>query len=213
MRSAEDFDQFYATPDPWGVKSARFRSRAYQLSLAPYIDGRSVLELGCGEGHLTRAALYSAKSVLGIDISAVAIERARSRQPANATFLAADFMKIPFEGFDVVTVIECLYYLSEEERAALLEKVTKEHSGRIVALSAPVVGLFEDRRYFTHAEIMALLSRHGLKLIEYRNIVPRWDSPAKHMAAIAVKNFPFGHALIDYLPDSLIYQRCYLVRA
>jgi SAM-dependent methyltransferase len=77
MRSAEDFNSFYASPDPWGIASSRFRSRAYERCLAPYIDGRSVLELGCGEGHLTRTVLARAESVLAVDISEIALERGR----------------------------------------------------------------------------------------------------------------------------------------
>jgi hypothetical protein len=50
MRTAEDFCRYYETPDPWGIATSRFRTRAYERCLAPHVDGRSVLELGCGKG-------------------------------------------------------------------------------------------------------------------------------------------------------------------
>src|SRR5438105_3258168 len=53
MRTAEDFNLYYATPDPWQISRARFRDRVLRQCLKRFIRGKSVLELGCGEGHLS----------------------------------------------------------------------------------------------------------------------------------------------------------------
>src|SRR5262245_42933044 len=53
MRTAADFNLYYATPDPWHISHARFRDKVLRRCLRPFIRGKSVLELGCGEGHLT----------------------------------------------------------------------------------------------------------------------------------------------------------------
>ena len=139
MRTATDFNLYYATPDPWHISHAQFRDKVLRRCLKPFIRGKSVLELGCGEGHLTRAVFGKARSVVGIDISDVAIARAKSLNLRNARFESADFLQASFEGYDVIAAIECVYYLSLPEREAFLEKVAKEHSGKILLLSGPIV--------------------------------------------------------------------------
>src|SRR6267142_901655 len=71
MRTAADFNLYYAAPDPWHISHARFRDKVLRRCLKPFIRDKSVLELGCGEGHLTHAIFSKARSVVGIDISDV----------------------------------------------------------------------------------------------------------------------------------------------
>src|SRR5580692_8640119 len=129
MRSAEDFNQFYATPDPWGLSKLRFRERVIASFLRPYVSDKSVLELGCGEGQLTRTAFKPARHVVAVDISDVAIQRAQLDAPPNAVFRTADIMDISPEGYDAITAIECLYYLSAAERDVFFERLHREHNG------------------------------------------------------------------------------------
>ena len=98
MRTAADFNLYYADLDPWHISHARFRDKVLRRCLKPFIRNKSVLELGCGEGHLTRAIFSQARSVVGIDISDVAIARAKSLNLPNARFESADFLQTSFEG-------------------------------------------------------------------------------------------------------------------
>ena len=79
------------------------------------------------------------------------IARAKSLNLPNARFECADFLQASFEGYDVIAAIECVYYLSLQEQGALLEKVAKEHSGKIFLLSGPIV---DYRRHFSHRRLM-----------------------------------------------------------
>jgi len=137
MRSAADFNLFYKSPDPWHISRAKFRDKVLRHWLSELVRGQTVLELGCGEGHLTQAVFGEAKSVTGIDISDVAIDRARSRKINNAKFVQSDFLQAPFEGYDVITAIECLYYLSSAEQNEFFVKIAREHAGKTFLLSAP----------------------------------------------------------------------------
>ena len=103
MRTAADFNLYYATPDPWHISHAQFRDKVLRRRLKPFIRYKSVLELGCGEGHLTQAVFGKARSVVGIDISDVAIARAKSLNLPNARFESGDFLQASFEGYDVIT--------------------------------------------------------------------------------------------------------------
>jgi SAM-dependent methyltransferase len=68
-------------------------------ALAP-VAGERLLDIGCGTGTTTlelAAAVGPEGEAVGADISALLLERARSRATANATFIEADAQTYPFE--------------------------------------------------------------------------------------------------------------------
>ena len=168
-----------------------------------------MLELGCGEGHLTEATFSEARTVTGADISDVAIARAKARNLPNARFENIDFLRMPFEGFDIIAALECVYYLSPEEQEAFFEKVAKEHHGKTLILSAPIIGENKFRRYFTNAELMATFARHGMKVEAFHNLNVNRHNALTTAAAVAARIMP---AILDWLPAPMIYQRLYIIR-
>jgi 2-polyprenyl-3-methyl-5-hydroxy-6-metoxy-1,4-benzoquinol methylase len=171
------------------------------------------LELGCGEGYLTETLFSEARSVTGIDISDVAIERANARKLPNASFLCADFLDVPFGDYDVIAAIECLYYLSSEEQDAVLGKIAREHRGRMVIISAPIIGSNQHRKYFTHSEMIDKLDRWMMSLTEFHNLNFRNDIRLWSLAAKVLNRLPGAQLLLDFFPAPLIYQRCYVAQA
>ncbi|MFI1417247.1 class I SAM-dependent methyltransferase [Streptomyces sp. NPDC020731] len=77
------------------------------LSAARIRQTDRVLDIGCGNGHLTRLAARTADHAVGVDLSAPMLERARASTAAdhltNVTYLRADAQVHPFEpaAFDV----------------------------------------------------------------------------------------------------------------
>lgn len=76
----------------------------------------NILDVGCGEGLLSQKLCQSAYAkYLGIDLSAVAIDKANQRrdaQDSRCAFLAADVETFTTDAkFDVIVFNECLYYL------------------------------------------------------------------------------------------------------
>ena len=209
MRTAQDFNLFYASPDPWRIASARFRDRVLRNRLMSFIRGKSVLELGCGEGHLSQAIFSAARSVVGIDISDVAIARAKSLELPYARFETADLLYTSFEGYDVIVAIECIYYLSRQERGAFLEKVAKEHSGKMLLLSGPII---DYQRYFGHRRLMYQFDALGFTVVKFRNLSVYWH-PLSYRVVANLLKLPLGYTLLDRLPERMIYQRLYAVRA
>lgn len=209
MRTAEDFNLHYASPDPWQISHARFRDRILRRRMTPFIHGKSVLELGCGEGHLTKAVFRKARSVAGIDISDMAIARAKSLNLPNARFEAADFLQTPFAGYDVIAAIECIYYLAHLEQKTFLEKVAKDHAGKILLLSGPII---DDQRYFGHDRLMLEFAQFGFAPVKFYNLSVYWRPASARLIGHMLK-VPLGYTLLDSLPDRMIYQRLYAVRA
>ncbi|WAU81887.1 methyltransferase domain-containing protein [Streptomyces sp. Qhu-G9] len=70
-------------------------------------DPDTVLDIGCGNGHLTRLAARRGAGALGVDLSAPMLERARASATeeglANVSFVRGDAQVYPFPeaGFDV----------------------------------------------------------------------------------------------------------------
>jgi len=212
MRTADDFNLFYATPDPWRISLARFRDRVLRRSVAHFIDGKSILELGCGEGHLTQAVFSNARSVTGVDLSDIAINRAKARKLSNARFEISDFNNISFENYDVIAAIECLYYLTPDDQNAFFAKIAREHRGKPLIISGPIIGGNEHRRYFTHTGLSELFARHNISVVEHHNLNVYRRGALANIAALLVW-LPFGYRLLDWLPSALIYQRCYIIRS
>src|SRR6266566_2743895 len=203
------FQSLLRGPDPWHISHARFRDNVLRRRLKPFIRDKSVLELGCGEGHLTQTIFSKARSVVGIDISDVAIARAKSLNLPNAIFESADFLQASFEGYDVIAAIECVYYLSLEEQGALLTKVANEHCGKIFLLSGPIV---DYRRHFSHKRLMHEFTTLGFTPLQFYNLSVYWHPPSSRIIANLIK-LPLGYILLDWIPESMIYQRLYALRA
>jgi cyclopropane fatty-acyl-phospholipid synthase-like methyltransferase len=209
MRTAEDFNVYYATPDPWHIARSRFRDRVLRRCLKPFIRDRLVLELGCGEGHLTEAVFGRARSVVGIDISDVAIARAQSLELPNAQFENADLLQISYKGYEVIAAIECIHYLSHPEQGAFLERVASEHAGKMLLLSGPIV---DYTHYFSHKRLMLEFTTLGFSLIKSCNLSVYWHPPSSRIISHLIK-LPPGHLVLDWLPERMIYQRLYALRA
>lgn len=209
MRTAGEFNQFYFRPDPWDISRAKVRNNALQRWLGALVKDKSVLELGSGEGFLTERLFGDCKSVLGIDISNVAIERASAKNLKNATFKQTDFIECSFEGFDIITAIDCLYYLKPEEQERFFQKVAKEHAGKLLIISGPIIGQSDQNNYFTHKKLLRTFNTFGFILRGFRNLSVYWHPLPSHFVANIVK-LPFGHLVLDRLPVSMIYQRLYM---
>jgi len=209
VRTAEDFNNCYATPDPWRISRAPFRDKVLRRCLTPFIRKKSVLELGCGEGHLTGVVFNKARSVVGVDISEVAIARAKSLNLPNARFESDDLLRTSFEGYDIIAAIECIYYLSLQERGVFLEKIVQEHSGKLLLLSGPIV---DYRRYFSHKRLMYEVTTLGFTLVKSYNLSVYWHPFSSRVIGNLLK-LPLGHTLLGWLPEPMIYQRLYAIRA
>ena len=211
MRTAADFNQFYAVPDPWRISRAHFRDRILRRAVSKFIKGKSVLELGCGEGHLTKSVFRRAKNITAVDFSAIAIERAKANKHPNARFENADFLDVSFTGYDTIAAIECLYYLTSEEQESFFQKIAKEHTGKYVVLSGPIIGENEHRKYFTHEGLIETFAKHNFLTVQHQNLNVHPNGLFSRLLANFVK-LPFTSWILNKLPENMIYQRCYIIR-
>lgn len=111
-------DTFYASRlDPWGYtreELERLRFRSASAILAAATNGSRfarAIEIGCSEGTFTELLAPTCDSLLAVDISTVALERARSRRawPASVKFAKLDLVSDALPGqFDLVVITDVL---------------------------------------------------------------------------------------------------------
>ena len=123
MGAQNPYDQRYAAPGYyWGHKPSAMCDRVIALLRERLPDHPRLIDLGCGEG---RNAVYLAQhgfDVVGMDLSAVGLEKAAAyaRQVGVALRLVqGDIVTYALdESYDVVFSSGALHYLPPEVRAA-----------------------------------------------------------------------------------------------
>lgn len=112
--------------------------RAVVFDLAGPIEGRDVLDVGCGDGTYALAAARAGAHVAGVDRSAAVVGAARAR--AEADGLAVDLqvgdasaLPFPADRFDVVLAVTVLC-LVEKPAQALAEMARVLRPGGVLVL-------------------------------------------------------------------------------
>ncbi len=143
------------------TKNNRQRFRAL---VAESGKGKSILEIGCGDGGYTFDYPRIAAKVTGIDISDVAVESARKKAEelgfTNMDFQAMDVeaMSFPSDSFDVIYGAGILHHLNIDRSAREIARVLKP-SG--VAIFTEPLG-------------------HNPAINLYRRLTPNMRSPDEH---------------------------------
>lgn len=164
------FDRLYESApqnDPWASGSSRYhyQRRKYDalLGLLPVRNYRRALDLGCGLGLFTERLSRRAAKVVGIDISAVAIDRAaeRTRALRNVEMRQGNLMDLSPElagHFDLIVIADTLYYLPPP----IQDEVLKSAATRISRLLTPDGILMVVNHYFPlpNAESRLTLNIH-----------------------------------------------------
>lgn len=158
----KNFNEIYDNAlDGWGFSFRRSQIYRFQKYIDIFkknnIKGK-ILEIGCGTGYFTNLMSKAIKNIdiIPIDISRVAIDKARKRYP-NINFNVGGLPNIGFENkeFECVTAIEVLYYLDAREQMESISqiyRITKDNGYIIVSVN---IG---ENPYFKLDEIRNLVS-------------------------------------------------------
>jgi SAM-dependent methyltransferase len=153
-------------------------------SLIPLLEpqlGESILDIGCGTGHLTKEIAGAGAYVIGIDSSASMIETARIAYP-ELEFLVADARNCSFPTpFDAVFSNAALHWILEAEEIVRNIATALKPGGRFVAqfagkghvaiirsafqqslLELGQMAKIPERYYPSMGEYTSLLERYGL---------------------------------------------------
>ncbi len=94
-----------------------------------FAKGKVVLDIACGEGYGSHLLAQSARNVVGVDISAEAINHAASTYVRkNLEFKVGSLESIPIEGealFDGVISFESIEHIDEEQQHAFMREAKR----------------------------------------------------------------------------------------
>lgn len=144
--AASDWDAAYAgdAPPPWDI--GRPQPVFASLAAAGRFSG-ALLDVGCGTGEHTLLAAASGADAFGIDLAAVAIERARAKaveRGLSARFEAGDAlsMSLPAAAFDTVLDSGCFHSFDDAGRARYVDVLRRVTRGG----GALFLACFSDRQ-------------------------------------------------------------------
>lgn len=112
LQPLSELDAWHDTPDPWQYETCpddRLR-REVLLSELPERAYSQVLDIGCGQGFITKS--LPGEHVLGVDISANAIEQAKSLASERLEFRQSslfDLAKMEPATHDLIIITGVLY--------------------------------------------------------------------------------------------------------
>ncbi|MFZ1107487.1 MAG: polysaccharide deacetylase family protein [Rhodomicrobium sp.] len=108
------WDDLFQTEDPWDDNNVYERAkRAHTFAQIPLDFDGDAAELACGEGFFTQMLAPRVKSLLAVDLSSIALTRARQRcsYQDNIAFLQLDFFSKPLpRTFSLIVCSEALYF-------------------------------------------------------------------------------------------------------
>jgi hypothetical protein len=123
MQTKEELEEWYKQSDPWGYEVNPEDARRKQIildALKPYLPFDKALDIGCGEGWVTKD--LPAKEIYGTELS----ETASKRVPSRVRVIT------DIEGmFDLVTAMGVLY--KQYDYQTMINQIM-QHSCDIVLL-------------------------------------------------------------------------------
>lgn len=157
---ADHYDSFaesYSTDNESSLFNAYYE-RPAMIDLAGDVQGRRVLDAGCGSGPLSAALLAKGALVTGFDASPAMVELARQRLGADADLHVAELGRpLPFAdgAFDDAVVSLVLHYLQDwTAPLAELRRVLKPGGRLLLSVNHPTVYKvsYPDADYFARTQ-------------------------------------------------------------
>lgn len=209
-RSGTDFDRL---GNVWGLGGPDDQERLAVTTrfIEEHVrDPGVIVECGALRGALTdkllpacpRATLH----LIEIAPSHAAVLRERFADDERVHVHEADMLalpSLPIPSADAVLLIECLYYLGDDERQAFVDGIRSMHSNASLIVATPVTG----GHYFTERSLRALLSGYHLVGVEVtaRRPVEGWKRQALRLARRFDAEEAAVRALRRHIADHAIY--------
>jgi len=125
------FNMKFAKKDPYDCDTSEYERLKRERTLAVLRSvGRfgSAIDVGCGDGALTKELAAMADTVLGADISDLAVKQAKEKMAElpNVNVIRFDiFENDPPGTYDLVVCSEILYYLERDALPAVADRLVK----------------------------------------------------------------------------------------
>jgi SAM-dependent methyltransferase len=144
------------------------------------LDGREVVDVGCGDGGLVRALTARGASVMGVEVSEEAIGRAYRQDPSGRYLLgSADALPLADASADLCVFMRSLHHVPPAAMGDALDearRVLRGDGGLVVAEPVAsgqyfeLVSLVDDEREVRELAQAAVDAAHGfvrVRTVEY----------------------------------------------
>lgn len=165
------------------------------------VDGRSVLEVGCGSGMGLPYLAPRVSLIVGGDYTMALLSEARNQVP-GVPLARLDAHSLPFldASFDVVLMLEMVYYLSDPDAAfAECRRVLRPGGALMICLPNRDRPDFNPSafsfQYPNVPELADLFRRHGFTVRTYGGF-PVQATSSRDRALAPVRRFAVRHGLI-----------------
>lgn len=177
MVDKEHWEKLYSIADPYDHKNcfSDIKRRQFSLNLIYKRNLRfeRCLELGCGEGDITREVLKVCNNITAVEISGNAIRRAKELNKDyidRICFIEGDMYALEFKKgeFDFINALEALSYTKQRN-----EEISKwikwlRPNGYILFTGANL------KNYFSYHELRNLFLRPELEIIEITPVTTKF---------------------------------------
>jgi 2-polyprenyl-3-methyl-5-hydroxy-6-metoxy-1,4-benzoquinol methylase len=145
-----------------------FNESMMLISMIDDWQGKSVLEIGCGEGHLCSILAYAGAEIYGIDYSEEQIKRAKGRYPKSPPYFSCDSPKV-FDKKDIVVMQGVLEHFNHpwDDLSWIMDNLLTPDAG-VCILSVP--NWVNPRGYIYHT--LRLLFNAKMSLTDIHFFLP-----------------------------------------
>jgi len=130
---AKTYDRWYDTAE--GAMYDRLEKQAVSELLLKNVNGKKLLDVGCGTGHWSNFFSQLGFTVTGVDISLEMIRVADKKNVRKASFMVADAHHLPFEdgAFDVSVAITTLEFVRNPAGVIHeMARCTRHSNGKLI---------------------------------------------------------------------------------
>jgi len=125
------------TAEHWDAKylKSNYKNRYTEEifdGIQKYLKGRRILDIGCGDGSITKKFNHLGYNIYGTDLSIVGLSKAKKKINSD-TLVCSDVMNLPFKKntFDFIVCTEVLEHLDCPDKAILQIVEVAKNNGRI----------------------------------------------------------------------------------
>ena len=206
---ADTYDKWYETAE--GAMYDRLEKKAISKCLLRNVQGRKLLEIGCGTGHWSQFFDENGFEVMGVDVSERMISKALEKKLQNTSFYIDDGHFLPFKDgvFDVTAAIVTLEFVRDAELVVReMARCTRRPGGQLLIGVLNVLARFNRKRQqspeslyvkarlFSPRQIKQLLGPYGRTHIVAAACVPgqKWLLPLAPLTDLICRllQLPYG---------------------
>ena len=126
MQTKEEIEDWHSIKDPWQYNTHPDDKKRLEILLEelPKLNYKNVLDIGCGQGFLTKH--LPGDHILGVDISNQAIKHAKTHNISNIDFKQASIFglnEMLDKKFDLIVITGVLYSQYIGKSSSLIYKI------------------------------------------------------------------------------------------